>query len=161
MRFMVWESLKWLLFQSHRVLIVDWDVHHGQGIQYIFEEDPRYIFPHRHIILYTFCINVWHLKTISSLSSCVAVCCISQCTDMKMARSGRISRSLTAAQWVQELDRATISTCPGTRYTTLIYAARQCLCHSFQKVNQFTVSCRSPPNRDVENDHLKLNHHLD
>lgn len=24
-----------------RVLIVDWDVHHGQGIQYIFEDDPR------------------------------------------------------------------------------------------------------------------------
>ncbi|XP_022452587.1 polyamine deacetylase HDAC10 isoform X2 [Delphinapterus leucas] len=25
----------------HRILIVDWDVHHGQGIQYIFEDDPR------------------------------------------------------------------------------------------------------------------------
>lgn len=24
-----------------RVLIVDWDVHHGQGIQYLFQEDPR------------------------------------------------------------------------------------------------------------------------
>ncbi|XP_059970050.1 polyamine deacetylase HDAC10 isoform X6 [Mesoplodon densirostris] len=24
-----------------RILIVDWDVHHGQGIQYIFENDPR------------------------------------------------------------------------------------------------------------------------
>lgn len=24
-----------------RILIVDWDVHHGQGIQYIFEDDPR------------------------------------------------------------------------------------------------------------------------
>lgn len=25
----------------HRILIVDWDVHHGQGIQYTFEDDPR------------------------------------------------------------------------------------------------------------------------
>uniref|UniRef100_A0A8B9LAX4 Protein deacetylase HDAC6 n=1 Tax=Astyanax mexicanus TaxID=7994 RepID=A0A8B9LAX4_ASTMX len=25
-----------------RVLIVDWDVHHGQGIQYIFQDDPKY-----------------------------------------------------------------------------------------------------------------------
>ncbi|KAJ3583214.1 hypothetical protein NHX12_034185 [Muraenolepis orangiensis] len=25
-----------------RVLVVDWDVHHGQGIQYAFQEDPRY-----------------------------------------------------------------------------------------------------------------------
>lgn len=24
-----------------RVLIVDWDVHHGQGVQYCFEDDPR------------------------------------------------------------------------------------------------------------------------
>lgn len=24
-----------------RILIVDWDVHHGQGIQYIFDDDPR------------------------------------------------------------------------------------------------------------------------
>lgn len=24
-----------------RILIVDWDIHHGQGIQYIFEDDPR------------------------------------------------------------------------------------------------------------------------
>uniref|UniRef100_A0A673JPH2 Protein deacetylase HDAC6 n=1 Tax=Sinocyclocheilus rhinocerous TaxID=307959 RepID=A0A673JPH2_9TELE len=27
-----------------RVLIVDWDVHHGQGIQYIFEEDPSVLY---------------------------------------------------------------------------------------------------------------------
>lgn len=26
---------------SFRVLIVDWDVHHGQGLQYLFQEDPR------------------------------------------------------------------------------------------------------------------------
>ncbi|KAM4882030.1 polyamine deacetylase HDAC10 isoform 3-T3 [Thomomys bottae] len=26
----------------HRILIVDWDIHHGQGIQYIFEDDPRW-----------------------------------------------------------------------------------------------------------------------
>lgn len=25
-----------------RVLIVDWDVHHGQGVQYCFEDDPRW-----------------------------------------------------------------------------------------------------------------------
>ncbi|XP_047441722.1 histone deacetylase 6 [Mugil cephalus] len=32
-----------------RVLIVDWDVHHGQGIQYLFQEDPSvlYISLHR------------------------------------------------------------------------------------------------------------------
>ncbi|CAI5785321.1 Hist_deacetyl domain-containing protein [Podarcis lilfordi] len=27
-----------------RVLIVDWDVHHGQGIQYIFNEDPSVLY---------------------------------------------------------------------------------------------------------------------
>ena len=27
---------------THRVLIVDWDVHHGQGIQFAFDQDPRY-----------------------------------------------------------------------------------------------------------------------
>lgn len=26
----------------HRVLIVDWDVHHGQGTQFAFDQDPRY-----------------------------------------------------------------------------------------------------------------------
>lgn len=26
----------------HRVLIVDWDVHHGQGTQFTFDQDPRY-----------------------------------------------------------------------------------------------------------------------
>lgn len=33
-----------------RVLIVDWDVHHGQGTQHIFEDDPRvlYISLHRY-----------------------------------------------------------------------------------------------------------------
>ena len=32
-----------------RVLIVDWDVHHGNGIQKMFEDDPRvlYISLHR------------------------------------------------------------------------------------------------------------------
>ncbi|XP_045374283.2 polyamine deacetylase HDAC10 isoform X4 [Camelus bactrianus] len=28
----------------HRVLIVDWDVHHGQGTQYIFEDDPSVLY---------------------------------------------------------------------------------------------------------------------
>ncbi|XP_076596776.1 protein deacetylase HDAC6 isoform X2 [Chaetodon auriga] len=27
-----------------RVLIVDWDVHHGQGIQYLFQEDPSILY---------------------------------------------------------------------------------------------------------------------
>ncbi|XP_006888173.1 PREDICTED: histone deacetylase 10 [Elephantulus edwardii] len=27
-----------------RILIVDWDVHHGQGIQYIFEDDPGVLY---------------------------------------------------------------------------------------------------------------------
>ncbi|XP_045728249.1 polyamine deacetylase HDAC10 isoform X13 [Mirounga angustirostris] len=27
-----------------RILIVDWDVHHGQGIQYIFEDDPSVLY---------------------------------------------------------------------------------------------------------------------
>uniref|UniRef100_K7G8Y1 Histone deacetylase 10 n=1 Tax=Pelodiscus sinensis TaxID=13735 RepID=K7G8Y1_PELSI len=27
-----------------RILIVDWDVHHGQGIQYIFEKDPSVLY---------------------------------------------------------------------------------------------------------------------
>uniref|UniRef100_A0A803SYR6 Histone deacetylase 10 n=1 Tax=Anolis carolinensis TaxID=28377 RepID=A0A803SYR6_ANOCA len=27
-----------------RILIVDWDVHHGQGIQYIFDEDPSVLY---------------------------------------------------------------------------------------------------------------------
>ena len=26
-----------------RILIVDWDVHHGQGTQYMFYDDPRYV----------------------------------------------------------------------------------------------------------------------
>ncbi|XP_012504251.1 PREDICTED: histone deacetylase 10 [Propithecus coquereli] len=28
----------------HRVLVVDWDIHHGQGIQYIFEDDPSVLY---------------------------------------------------------------------------------------------------------------------
>ncbi|XP_077370269.1 protein deacetylase HDAC6 isoform X2 [Festucalex cinctus] len=27
-----------------RVLIVDWDVHHGQGVQYVFQEDPSVLY---------------------------------------------------------------------------------------------------------------------
>jgi len=26
-----------------RVLLVDWDAHHGQGLQYMFYDDPRYV----------------------------------------------------------------------------------------------------------------------
>lgn len=35
---------------AHRVLILDWDVHHGNGTQHIFEEDPSvlYISLHRY-----------------------------------------------------------------------------------------------------------------
>uniref|UniRef100_A0A2K5EPT3 Histone deacetylase 10 n=1 Tax=Aotus nancymaae TaxID=37293 RepID=A0A2K5EPT3_AOTNA len=28
----------------HRILIVDWDVHHGQGTQYLFEDDPSVLY---------------------------------------------------------------------------------------------------------------------
>lgn len=31
-----------IFFSFFRILIVDWDVHHGQGVQYCFEEDPRW-----------------------------------------------------------------------------------------------------------------------
>ncbi|XP_069085761.1 polyamine deacetylase HDAC10 isoform X1 [Pleurodeles waltl] len=31
-------------YNLQRVLIVDWDIHHGQGIQYIFEEDPSVLY---------------------------------------------------------------------------------------------------------------------
>lgn len=38
------------LFLSCRVMILDWDVHHGNGIQHIFEDDPGvlYISLHRY-----------------------------------------------------------------------------------------------------------------
>nr|XP_058164962.1 polyamine deacetylase HDAC10 isoform X3 [Dasypus novemcinctus] len=28
----------------HRILVVDWDIHHGQGTQYIFEDDPSVLY---------------------------------------------------------------------------------------------------------------------
>ncbi|XP_028669144.2 histone deacetylase 6 isoform X1 [Erpetoichthys calabaricus] len=31
-------------YNLKRILIVDWDVHHGQGIQHIFEEDPSVLY---------------------------------------------------------------------------------------------------------------------
>ncbi|MFT7816994.1 histone deacetylase 10 isoform X2 [Arapaima gigas] len=31
-------------FKIQRVLIVDWDIHHGQGLQYCFEEDPQVLY---------------------------------------------------------------------------------------------------------------------
>ncbi|NXG52239.1 HDA10 deacetylase, partial [Psilopogon haemacephalus] len=33
-----------LKYGIQRILIVDWDVHHGQGTQYIFEEDPSVLY---------------------------------------------------------------------------------------------------------------------
>ncbi|NWH31793.1 HDA10 deacetylase, partial [Chloropsis hardwickii] len=33
-----------LKYGLQRILIVDWDVHHGQGTQYIFEEDPSVLY---------------------------------------------------------------------------------------------------------------------
>ena len=35
---------------AQRVLIVDWDVHHGNGTQHMFEDDPSvlYFSTHRH-----------------------------------------------------------------------------------------------------------------
>ena len=38
-----------------RILIVDWDVHHGNGVQYIFEEDPR--------VLYVFFLIIFFFPT--------------------------------------------------------------------------------------------------
>jgi histone deacetylase 6 len=29
---------------AHRVLILDWDVHHGNGTQHIFERDPSVLY---------------------------------------------------------------------------------------------------------------------
>lgn len=34
---------QWPPLSLHRVLIVDWDVHHGQGTQFTFDQDPRYV----------------------------------------------------------------------------------------------------------------------
>ncbi|XP_056429723.1 polyamine deacetylase HDAC10 isoform X2 [Hyla sarda] len=31
-------------YKVQRILIVDWDIHHGQGIQYIFENDPSVLY---------------------------------------------------------------------------------------------------------------------
>ncbi|NXG68097.1 HDA10 deacetylase, partial [Baryphthengus martii] len=33
-----------LKYNLQRILIVDWDVHHGQGTQYIFEDDPSVLY---------------------------------------------------------------------------------------------------------------------
>lgn len=33
------------------MLIVDWDIHHGQGVQYCFEDDPRYVFTYERVSL--------------------------------------------------------------------------------------------------------------
>ncbi|NWW18421.1 HDA10 deacetylase, partial [Falcunculus frontatus] len=33
-----------LKYGLQRILIIDWDVHHGQGTQYIFEEDPSVLY---------------------------------------------------------------------------------------------------------------------
>ena len=31
-----------ILLIIFRILLLDWDVHHGNGIQHMFEQDPRY-----------------------------------------------------------------------------------------------------------------------
>ncbi|XP_051546249.1 polyamine deacetylase HDAC10 [Myxocyprinus asiaticus] len=31
-------------YSVNRILIVDWDIHHGQGVQYCFEEDPSVLY---------------------------------------------------------------------------------------------------------------------
>ncbi|XP_053318400.1 polyamine deacetylase HDAC10 [Spea bombifrons] len=31
-------------YKLERILIVDWDIHHGQGIQYVFEDDPSVLY---------------------------------------------------------------------------------------------------------------------
>ena len=36
-------GLRWSVSVAIRVLIVDWDIHHGNGTQHLFESDPRYV----------------------------------------------------------------------------------------------------------------------
>lgn len=43
------ELIEWILyFNEFRILIIDWDVHHGNGIQRMFEEDPRVLYVSLH-----------------------------------------------------------------------------------------------------------------
>lgn len=46
------------------MLIVDWDIHHGQGVQYCFEDDPRYVFPNGRVLnwLHTLHVVFWNIK---------------------------------------------------------------------------------------------------
>ena len=37
------------LFFAFRILILDWDVHHGQGVQQMFYEDPRFLSYNTHV----------------------------------------------------------------------------------------------------------------
>nr|KAF6267564.1 histone deacetylase 10 [Myotis myotis] len=54
----------------HRILIVDWDIHHGQGTQYTFEDDPRWGWE----MLTTWlpsctCCSPWLLSALESIQS--------------------------------------------------------------------------------------------
>lgn len=40
---------------ANRILIVDWDVHHGQATQQMFYNDPRYFF---HLSLLNYCFEL-------------------------------------------------------------------------------------------------------
>lgn len=41
-----------------RVLIVDWDIHHGQGVQYCYEDDPRWVLPKTFCCAFDVCVCV-------------------------------------------------------------------------------------------------------
>ena len=41
-------SAAWLTARGHRVLVVDWDVHHGNGTQDIFWDDPDVLYVSTH-----------------------------------------------------------------------------------------------------------------
>lgn len=42
--FLYWSIENWFYFQVERILIVDFDVHHGQGTQQLFYDDPRVLY---------------------------------------------------------------------------------------------------------------------
>ncbi len=52
---------------AERVLILDWDVHHGNGTQEIFEEDPTvmYMSIHRHDRSVKSLTCCWHSSVLS------------------------------------------------------------------------------------------------
>lgn len=71
-----------------RVLIVDWDVHHGQGVQYCFEDDPRWVFP---IVICGCCLLAYsnlHIYLFNYIFL-PSACSTSHGTAMNIRNSGR------------------------------------------------------------------------